>query len=112
MRYKATPHEVCGVVTQIASDVGLISNSRNDPTFHDPPTNSNHPAEPFLSGMIRPADLCVPGCRVCIGVGPGYPGPIDCRNPTWLGTPGTRLGQFAIDRIQHPKREQRTPPVR
>jgi len=48
MRYKTTPSEVCGFVTQIASDVGSIANSRNDPTFHDPPAHSNHPAEPFL----------------------------------------------------------------
>jgi hypothetical protein len=48
MRDKATPHEVCGVGTQIASNVGSIANSRNDPTFRDPPAHSNHPAEPFL----------------------------------------------------------------
>ncbi len=48
MRYNATPHEVCGFVAQIASDVGSIANSRNDATFHDPPANSNHPAESFL----------------------------------------------------------------
>ena len=48
MRDKATPHEVCGVVTQIAFDGGSIANSRNDPTFHAPPAHSNHPAEPFL----------------------------------------------------------------
>ena len=48
MRDKATPPEVCGSVTQIASDVGSIANSPNDPTFHAPPAHSNHPAEPFL----------------------------------------------------------------
>jgi hypothetical protein len=48
MRDKTTPPEVCGFVTQIASDVGSIANSRNDPTFHDPPAHSNYPAEPFL----------------------------------------------------------------
>jgi hypothetical protein len=80
MRYKATPHEVCGFVTQIASDVGSIANSRNDPTFHDPRTNSNHPAEPFLQGMHNLARGCpskrrlprvrsprvIHSCRECI----------------------------------------------
>jgi hypothetical protein len=51
MRSMATPLEVCGSGTQIASDVGSTTNSLNGRTIHDPPAQWNLPAEPFLKGM-------------------------------------------------------------
>jgi hypothetical protein len=64
MRSKATPPEVCGFGTQIASDGGSIANSRNDPTFNDPPAHSNHPTEPFLKGMHTLAQVCGSGTQI------------------------------------------------
>ena len=48
---KATHPEVCDAGTEIASDLGSMTNSPKGPTFLHPPAHSNHPVETFLKGM-------------------------------------------------------------